>query len=141
MAATLTDKTRLVLAELFTRPDQEWTAKQVATATGLAPTVAGNLLGRLIAEGFVTDRRTNDGKRVFALVSSRRAAAAEAAGVTPPPRPTTLAGPRPDRQATLPPGVMTVNDLRAAYARGEVSRDVLDQVERAVAETVKPRRQ
>lgn len=130
----LTDKTRSVLAELFNDPDQERSARDVGLAAGVAPNVAGNLLGRLIAMGYVTDRRTSDGTRMFRVAEKKRAEAAEAAGVVLPSPPPSVP-PAPARRA--PDGVMTVGQIRAAYARGEVSREFLAQVERVVAGTVK----
>jgi hypothetical protein len=136
--ATLTDKTRAILAELFTDPDQERSARDIGLAAGVAPNVAGNLLGRLINHGYVLDRRTNDGTRMFRIAPKKRAEAADAAGVVlpqPAPAPAPTAPQPPVRRAD--DGVMTVREVREAHARGEVSTQFLAQVERAVAETVK----
>lgn len=132
----LTDKTRAVLVELFKQPDQERPARDVARAAGVQANVAGNLLGRLIAAGYVVDRRAEDGTRLFRVNPARISEAADVAGVTLKPA---AAPPRAAVSApqSLPPGVTTVGQLRAAYARGEVSQELLAQVERAVAETVK----
>jgi hypothetical protein len=137
MAAILTEKTQMVLRELLKTPDEEKTSAEVATATGLPPSVAAALLARLINVRYVADRRDKDGARRYRVPARFRAEAAESASFTGPVKVLRADPGRVELPQRPLVGVWRVSELRRAAAAGKVSQAFLDQVEREVAKTVK----